>query len=144
MPELPEGTESGEATSLRARLEAHRANPVCANCHARMDPLGFALENFDAVGQWRDTDDGGAPIDTSGVLPDGAAFDGLPALRGVLHGRRDEFVTTVTEKLLTYALGRGIEHYDRPAIRAIVHEAAQDDYRWSAIIAGIAGASRSR
>ncbi len=138
VPELPEGTESGEATSLRARLEAHRANPVCANCHARMDPLGFALENFDAVGQWRDTDDGGAPIDTSGVLPDGAAFDGLPDLRGVLDGRRDEFVTTVTEKLLTYALGRGIEHYDRPAIRAIVREAAQDDYRWSSIIAGIA------
>ena len=138
VPELPEGTGSGEATSLRARLEAHRANPVCANCHARMDPLGFALENFDAVGQWRETDDGGAPIDTAGVLPDGAAFDGLPALREVLHGRRAEFVTTVTEKLLTYALGRGIEHYDRPAIRAIVREAAQDDYRWSSIIAGIA------
>ena len=137
VPELEEGSESGEAASLRARLEAHRANPVCANCHARMDPLGFALENFDAVGQWRESDAGGGLIDASGVLPDGAVFDGLPALRDVLHGRRDEFVATVTEKLLTYALGRGIEHYDRPAIRAIVREAAEDDYRWSSIILGI-------
>ena len=137
VPELEERSESGEATSLRARLEAHRANPVCSNCHARMDPLGFALENFDAVGQWRETDAGGAPIDTAGVLPDGAAFDGLPALRDVLHGRRGEFVATVTEKLLTYALGRGVEPYDRPAIRAIVREAAHDDYRWSSIILGI-------
>ena len=137
VPELEAGSDSGEPASLRARLEAHRANPVCSNCHARMDPLGFALESFDAVGQWRETDAGGAPIDTAGVLPDGAAFDGLPALRDVLHGRRDEFVATVTEKLLTYALGRGVEHYDRPAIRAIVREAAADDYRWSSIILGI-------
>ena len=137
VPELEEPAESGEATSLRARLEAHRANPVCSGCHSRMDPLGFALENFDAVGQWRDADAGGAPIDTAGVLPDGAGFDGLPELRDILHGRRDEFVATVTEKLLTYALGRGVEHYDRPVIRAIVREAAEDDYRWSSIILGI-------
>ena len=137
VPELEEQAESGGATSLRARLEAHRANPVCSGCHSRMDPLGFALENFDAVGQWRDADAGGAPIDTSGVLPDGAAFDGLPELRDILHGRSGEFVATVTEKLLTYALGRGAEHYDRPAIRAIVREAAADDYRWSSIILGI-------
>ena len=138
VPELPEREESGEPASLRARLEAHRANPACSGCHSRMDPLGFALENFDAVGQWRDADAGGAPIDTAGVLPDGAAFDGLPALRDILHGRRDEFVATVAEKLLTYALGRGVEHYDRPAVRAIVREAAEDDYRWSSIILGIA------
>ena len=137
VPELEEQAESGGATSLRARLEAHRANPVCSGCHSRMDPLGFALENFDAVGQWRDADAGGAPIDTAGVLPDGAAFDGLPELRDILHGRRGEFVATVTEKLLTYALGRGAEHYDRPSIRAIVREAAADDYRWSSIILGI-------
>ena len=137
VPELEEQAESGGATSLRARLEAHRANPVCSGCHSRMDPLGFALENFDAVGQWRDADAGGAPIDTAGVLPDGAAFDGLPELRDILHGRSGEFVATVTEKLLTYALGRGAEHYDRPAIRAIVREAAADDYRWSSIILGI-------
>ena len=138
VPELPEREDTGEPASLRARLEAHRANPACSGCHSRMDPLGFALENFDAVGQWRDADAGGAPIDTAGVLPDGAAFDGLPELRGILHGRRDEFVATVTEKLLTYALGRGVEPYDRPAIRAIVREAAADDYRWSSIILGIA------
>ena len=138
VPELPEREESGEPASLRARLEAHRANPACSGCHSRMDPLGFALENFDAVGRWRDADAGGAPIDTAGVLPDGAAFDGLPALRDILHGRRDEFVATVTEKLLTYALGRGVEPYDRPAIRAIVRGAADDDYRWSSIILGIA------
>ena len=138
VPELPEREESGEPASLRARLEAHRANPACSGCHSRMDPLGFALENFDAVGRWRDADAGGAPIDTAGVLPDGAAFDGLPELRDILHGRRDEFVATVTEKLLTYALGRGVEPYDRPAIRAIVREAADDDYRWSSIIVGIA------
>ncbi len=137
VPELPEREDTGEPASLRARLEAHRANPACSGCHSRMDPLGFALENFDAVGQWRDADAGGAPIDTAGVLPDGAAFDGLPALRDILHGRRDEFVATVTEKLLTYALGRGVEPHDRPAIRAIVREAAADDYRWSSIILGI-------
>ncbi len=138
VPELEEQTEGGEPASLRARLEAHRANPVCSGCHSRMDPLGFALENFDAVGRWRDADAGGAPIDTAGVLPDGAAFDGLPELRGILHGRRDEFVATVAEKLLTYALGRGVEHYDRPAVRAIVRGAADDDYRWSSIIVGVA------
>ena len=123
VPDLPERADSGEVTSLRERLEAHRANPVCSNCHARMDPLGFALENFDAVGKWRVTE-AGVPIDPSGTLPDGTTFDGLPQLRDVLFERRAEFVTTVTEKLLTYALGRGIEHYDRPAIRAIVREAA--------------------
>ena len=138
VPELEDQAEGGEAASLRARLEAHRANPVCSGCHSRMDPLGFALENFDAVGRWRDADAGGAAIDTAGVLPDGAAFDGLPELRGILHGRRDEFVATVAEKLLTYALGRGVEHYDRPAVRAIVRGAADDDYRWSSIIVGIA------
>ena len=136
VPELEKREDSGEPTSLRERLEAHRANPVCANCHTRMDPIGFAFENFDAVGRWRETDYD-APIDVSGVLPDGTAFDGLPELRDVLLSRRLEFVTTVTEKLLTYALGRGIEHYDRPAIRAIVREAKVDDYRWSSIILGV-------
>ena len=122
VPDLPDRTDSATVVSVRERLEEHRANPVCASCHARMDPLGFALENFDAVGKWRDTD-AGTPIDASGVLPDGATFDGLPALREVLFERRGEFVATVTEKLLTYALGRGVEYYDRPAIRAIVRDA---------------------
>ena len=137
VPELPERADDAEAVSLRARLEAHRASPVCSACHARMDPLGFALENFDAVGRWRETDAGGAPIDASGALPDGAVFDGLPALRGVLLDRRAEFVAVVAEKLLTYALGRGIDHRDRPAVRAVVREAARDDYRWSSVILGV-------
>ena len=138
VPDLPERADDGTVTSLRARLEAHRANPVCSNCHARMDPLGFALENFDAVGKWRDTGVAGTPIDPSGTLPDGTAFDGFPGLRDILLERREEFVTTVAEKLLTYALGRGVEYYDRPAIRAIVREAAANDYRWSSLILGVA------
>ena len=138
VPDLPERADDGTVASLRARLEAHRANPVCSNCHARMDPLGFALENFDAVGKWRDKGVAGTRIDPSGTLPDGTAFDGFPGLRDILLERREEFVTTVTEKLLTYALGRGVEHYDRPAIRAIVREAAANDYRWSSLILGIA------
>ncbi len=137
VPELPERAGGGEAASLRARLEAHRANPACSACHARMDPLGFALENFDAVGRWRETDGGGVPIDASGALPGGAVFDGAAGLRGVLRGRRGEFVAAFTEKLLTYAIGRGVEHYDRPAVRAIVREAADDDYRWSSIVLGV-------
>ena len=138
VPDLPERADDGTVTSLRARLEAHRANPVCSNCHARMDPLGFALENFDAVGKWRDTGAAGTPIDPSGALPDGTAFDGFPGLRDILLERREEFVTTVTEKLLTYALGRGVEYYDRPAIRAIVRDAAANEYRWSSLILGVA------
>ena len=137
VPDLPE-REAGEAPrSLRARLEVHRANPVCSACHARMDPLGFALEHFDAVGKWREAE-GGVPIDASGALPDGTTFDGLPGLRDVLLERQDEFVTTVAEKLLTYALGRGIEHYDRPALRAIVRDAAADGHRWSSLVLGVA------
>jgi hypothetical protein len=133
VPELPDRVDSGVVQSMRTRMEAHRANPVCASCHARMDPLGFALEHFDAVGKWRDTE-AEAPIDASGALPDGTTFDGLPALRRVLFERRGEFVATVTGKLLTYALGRGIEYFDRPAIRAIVRESERDDYRWSSLI----------
>ena len=138
VPDLPERAGDGRGASLRARLEAHRANPVCSGCHARMDPLGFALENFDAVGRWRAADAAGAPIDTAGVLPDGTAVAGFAGLRDLLLERREEFVTTVVEKLLTYALGRGVEYYDRPAVRAIVREAAPHDYRWSALILGVA------
>ena len=133
VPALPDRVDSGELLSMRMRMESHRANPVCASCHSRMDPLGFALEHFDAVGRWREHE-ADIPIDDSGVLPDGTAFDGLPALREVIFERRGEFVNTVTEKLLIYALGRGIEYYDRPAIRSIVREAEQDAYRWSSLV----------
>jgi len=124
------------AMTVRERLEAHRANPVCASCHAIMDPIGFSLENFDLIGAWRDTD-GGQPIDTQGVLTDGTVLNGPAALREALLARPEAFVTTATEKLLTYALGRGIEYYDMPAIRAIVSQAATEDFRFSALILGV-------
>ena len=136
VPELEDDAQAETPRSMRARMEHHRANPVCASCHARMDPLGFALENFDAVGKWRATEHE-TPIDASGTLPDGTAFDGPAELRRVLERRGEEFVSTVTSKLLTYALGRGVEHYDMPAIRTILRDAAPDDYRWSSIILGI-------
>ena len=138
VPSLPDRNEGSTPQSLRGRLEQHRANPVCASCHVRMDPLGFGLENFDGVGRWRETGEAGTAIDASGTLPDGTAFDGPAELRNVLLSRRDEFVRTVAEKLLTYALGRGLEHYDMPATRTIVREAAASDYRWSSLILSVA------
>jgi mono/diheme cytochrome c family protein len=125
-----------KSATVREMLEQHRANPVCASCHARMDPLGFSLENFDAVGQWRTTD-GDAPIDATGVLLDGTKVDGPAALRRALVARREQFVRTVTGKLLTYAIGREVGYADAPAIRAIVRAAAADDYRWSSTILAI-------
>ena len=138
VPSLKDTNESGQPASVRERLEQHRKNPVCSTCHSQMDPLGFALENFDAVGKWRDTGEGGGPIDASSSLPSGTKFQGLSGLREVLLARREMFVRTVTEKLLTYALGRGVEYYDLPVIRRVAREAAQDDYRWSSIVLGIA------
>ena len=123
--------------TLRQRMVQHRRNPVCASCHAIMDPVGLSLENFDAVGRWRTLTDGFAPIDASGSFPDGTTFDGVSGLKQAILGRADQFVRTLTEKLLTYALGRAVEYYDAPAIRAIVREAAHDDYRWSSLVLGI-------
>ena len=138
IPALSETGESGKPASVRERMELHRKNPVCASCHARMDPLGFALENFDAIGRWRTVDDGETRIDPSGTLPDGTKFQGPDGLRRVLLARGDQFVETLTEKLLTYALGRGLESYDGPVVRSITRNAAASEYRWSAIISGIA------
>ena len=125
-----------KADTVRARLAEHRRNPVCAGCHATIDPPGFALENYDAVGRWREVDDGFRPIDASGTLPDGTAFDGVVGFRNALASRPEQFVTNVTEKLLTYALGRGLEPYDMPAVRRIVRDAAPD-YRLADVVAGI-------
>ena len=137
VPELKPKTSDGRALSMREQMNAHRANSVCAACHARMDPLGFALENYDAVGRWR-TKDADAVIDAAGKLPDGTKFNGPAELKQLLLTRhRDEFVTTITEKLLTYALGRALEADDAPVVRAIVREAAQDDYRLPALINAI-------
>ena len=137
VPGLPESAEGGKPTSVRERLEQHRKNPVCATCHAQMDPLGFALDNFDAIGMWRTTSQTGTPLDASAVLPDGTPFEGVAGLRTVLLSHEEQFVETVTERLLTYALGRGAAYYDRPVIRQVLREAAPDDYRWSSIIRGI-------
>jgi hypothetical protein len=131
---LKEAGEGGEpAASVRKRMEAHRKNATCASCHAQMDPIGFALENFDAIGKWRDNEFG-EPIDTAGVLTDGTTLDGAAELSAALLRRRQEFVQTFVARLLTYALGRGVEYYDRPAIRQIVRNAEPADYRWSALI----------
>jgi hypothetical protein len=136
IPDLVEETEDGQALSMRQQMEQHRANPVCATCHSQMDPLGFALENFDGTGTWR-TMDAGSPIDPSGILPDGTPFKGPVGLQEVLLDKGGEFMVTTTEKLLTYALGRGLEHYDGPAVRGIIREAASNDYRWSSLILSI-------
>ncbi len=132
-----EGDDGPAATaSVRERLEAHRANPTCASCHAIMDPIGFTLENFDLIGAWRETD-GGRPIDAHAELSDGTVLDGPESLRAALLGRSDAFVKTVAERMLTYALGRGLEYYDMPTVRAIVRSARAEDYRFSALVLGI-------
>jgi hypothetical protein len=123
--------------TMRERMAQHRANPACASCHAQMDLLGFALENFDFVGRWRTRDETFAPIDASGALPDGTPFEGVVGLRQAVLKRPDQFVSTMTEKLLAYALGRGIEYQDAPAVRKIVRAASHDDYRFSSLILGI-------
>ena len=123
----------GSEASLRQQLEAHRKNPTCAACHARMDPLGFGLENFDAIGAWR-TSDGKIPIDSSGSLPDGRTFRGPDGLKGILNADRAAFARCVTSKLLTYALGRGLERYDRAAVNTITKKIAANDYRFSNLV----------
>jgi hypothetical protein len=137
VPALQEDRNSQKLT-MRQRMEKHRANPVCATCHSRMDPLGFALENFDAIGRWRIAEaEASIPIDVSGALPDGTKFQGPVELRNLLIRSPEQFATTVTEKLLTYALGRGVEYTDQPAIRGILRAAAPSNYRWSELILGI-------
>jgi hypothetical protein len=136
VPEL-KPHKDGRTLTLREQMEEHRANAVCASCHARMDPIGFSLENFDGIGRWR-TKDAGSAIDATGKLPNGTEFNGPGGLRKLLLSSfRDDFVSAFTEKLLTYALGRGLEYYDEPAVRSIVRQAARDDYRISAVIGAI-------
>jgi len=136
VPEL-KAAPHGKVVSMREQMQAHRANPTCAACHARMDPIGFALENYDAVGRWRD-EDAGAPIDASGKLPDGTAFNGPAGLNELLLTKyRADFVRTAVEKLLTYALGRGVDYHDYPTIRSIDRDAARDNYRISSLILAI-------
>jgi mono/diheme cytochrome c family protein len=138
-PDIPElkAAPHGKLLSMREQMQVHRTNAVCAACHARMDPIGFALENYDAVGRWR-SEDAGAPIDASGTLPDGTVFSGPASLSQLFQTKyRDDFVRTATEKLLTYAVGRGVEPYDYPAVRAVAGEAARDNYRISSWILAV-------
>ena len=144
VPELEDPELVATAVAMRERMAAHRANPACASCHRMMDPLGLALENFDQGGRWRIVEESFdsrsasfVPIDASGVLPDGTTFDGATGLRTALVTRSDRFVATMTEKLLTYALGRGLEFYDMPAIRAITRDAASNDHRFSSLVLGV-------
>ena len=137
IPALEESSEKGEALSMRAAMEKHRVNPACASCHSMMDPLGFALENFDAIGRWRDRSESNDLIDTAGVLPDGSSFRGPDEMRVALLKNPDRFVRTVAEKLLTYALGRNLESFDMPAVRSIVADSAKQNYQFSALVLSI-------
>jgi hypothetical protein len=143
VPALPEAGEGHKVLSVRERLSEHRANPACASCHIRMDPLGFALENFDATGRWRTVEANGPadllpqPIDAEGQLPDGTKFDGVTGLRKILNERSDQFVYTFTENLLTFALGRGADWYDAPVIRDALRAARKDDYHFDTLITAI-------
>jgi len=143
VPALPEAEATGKILSVRERLSEHRKNPACAGCHARMDPLGFALENFDATGKWRVGESTGPadlllhPIDASGQLEDGTKFQGIAGLKQMLQEHSDEFVYTMTERLLTFSLGRGVDWYDAPSIRAAVRAAQKDDYRFSTLLMSI-------
>jgi mono/diheme cytochrome c family protein len=131
-----EGAEPGRTLTMREAMAAHRANPSCATCHVRMDPIGFAMENFDAIGRWRDHD-AGNDIDASGVLPGGTAFNGVPGLKQALLASREQFVNTVASKLLMYALGRNLQYYDEPAVRAIVRQSAAANYTLPALVMGV-------
>jgi hypothetical protein len=135
VPTLNEA-KNGKTLTIRQQMEQHRANPVCASCHTKMDPLGFSLENYDAVGGWR-TGYAGQLVDASAVLPDGTQFEGPKGLQGILLSRKNQFIEALTERLMTYALARGVESYDMPAVRAVRDEAADDNYRMQTIILGI-------
>jgi len=137
VPALKETAAGGAGPlTLRQQMEAHRANPACAGCHKMMDPIGFAMENFDGIGKWR-TKDAGQNVNASGQLVDGTKISGVVDLRNALLRYSPQFARTVTEKLLTYALGRGVEYQDMPVVRAIVRDAARNNYRFSALVEGI-------
>lgn len=137
VPQLKEKNAAGENLTMREQMAAHRANPACASCHNLMDPIGFALENYDAIGRWRTTDAGKPLVDTVGRLPDGTEFHNAQELQQAILKRPELFVGTVTEKLMIYALGRGLEYYDEPAVRKIVQQSSSDDYRFTTLVLGV-------
>ena len=136
VPDLETKTEDGRLLSMRLQMERHRQNPACAVCHVRMDPLGFSLENFDAIGRYRAIS-AGVPVDASAVFADGTPIDGVAGLKAFVLKHEDSYVHTFVSKLLTYALGRHVDYRDQPAIRGIIREAAAGGYRWSDLIRGI-------
>jgi hypothetical protein len=136
LKEAADGSAAPLEQTMRERMEQHRANPVCASCHKMMDPIGFSLENFDAVGKWRTTQFGRA-LDASGQMTDGAKINGPASLRQALVHYSPQFVRTLTEKLLTYALGRGVEYQDMPLVRSIVRDSARGDYHFTSLVMGI-------
>jgi hypothetical protein len=133
---LKEAGQDGQPRSLRERMEKHRSNAACAACHQRMDPLGFALENFDGLGKWRTSADG-ENVNAAASLPDGTTFDGITGLRDFVVKHKDDYVRALAEKLLGYGVGRGIEYFDMSAIRKITRQSAAVDYRWSSLILGV-------
>jgi hypothetical protein len=139
-PDVPsletDGGSAGSALTLREAMVRHRASPACASCHARMDPIGFAMEHFDAVGRYR-TSDGGMPIDAVGVFPEGTTFDGVAGLKQELLRQREQFVATVGARLLMYALGRNLQYYDAPAVRGLVRSAAADRHTLATLVLGV-------
>ena len=139
VPPLSDNNGGGKALSMRERMAQHRANAACSGCHQLMDPAGLSMEHFDAIGRWRTRTEAGTPVDASGSLPDGSTFDGMTGLRAALLNRPELFVSTMTEKLMTYALGRGVEYYDAPTVRAIVGAARRDDYRFASLVLGVVG-----
>jgi hypothetical protein len=136
VPALKEVHGVEKAVSMRQRMAQHRDNPACSGCHKLMDPIGFSMENYDAIGRWR-THESGEPIDASGGLPDGSKFEGVTGLQKALLSHPEVFVSTMAEKLLTYSLGRGVEYYDAPAIRKVVRESRDNNYRFSSLVLGI-------
>jgi hypothetical protein len=137
VPMLKDTDNQGRVLSMRERMAQHRASPACASCHQLMDPAGLSLENFDAIGRWRVRTESGTPVDAAGGLPDGSTFTGMSGLREALVRRPELFVGTLTEKLMTYGLGRGLEFYDAPAVRKVVRSAKSNDYRFSSLVLGI-------
>ncbi len=137
VPPLTDDNPVGKVLTMRERMAQHRTNPACSACHQLMDPIGLSFEHFDATGRWRDLSEGDIPIDAAGALPSGVTFEGVAGLKRALLARPELFVNTVTEKMLTYSLGRGMEYYDAPAVRAIVREARNNDFRFSALILGV-------
>jgi len=131
-----EANDTGKQLSMRDAMTRHRADPACAVCHSRMDPIGFAMENFDGIGRWR-TQDNGNPIDASGVFPGGDKFDGMAGLRATLLKRPELFVTTVAEKLLMYGIGRNVQYFDQPVVRSLMQESARNNYTFASLVLGV-------